>query len=117
MAPAALKSWEAAIKAMQALGSNDIQVLDSSTPWLIVSDRSALEAFKALEGVKDMELQTNKNTWNKLLNSRVSPHNRLAEARLVQQVGCEGHYKIDGLSLKAHRSIGSVSPTRLIKLA
>lgn len=73
MAPAALQMWKAVIEMLQALGSDDTPVVHGCTPCVIVSKNTADAATNAVRSLQKLDLRhANKNTWSKLLSSKVS---------------------------------------------
>jgi hypothetical protein len=94
MAPTALQAWEAVIQTLQALGSDDIQIICGPTPSVIVSQQTADAAEKALQYLQDIDSgdrlrQASKKAWSTLLSSKV--RQSLCRQFRLQQVR-EAHY-------------------------
>lgn len=76
MAPTVLQAWEAVIETLQALGSDNAQIVHGPTPCVIVSKQTAEAASTAMQylqgiGSGDRLGQAGKKAWGTLLDSKV----------------------------------------------
>lgn len=67
---AVLRTWEAAIKHLQALASDDLPVLRGPVPGIVTSVRAAASLDVAVQGVIALP-QGNKKACSKLLAQKV----------------------------------------------